>query len=316
MSSFRKWSHSSLQMLQRCGYQFYLKYIMRDFRDGGPAMKRGIACHHVAKEGHKRQMSIMDLWTGAEPEMEEEPGSEKSVEEAHDIAARSFESEWKKGVRLNEKEKALGRELVKAQAKDAAVDISGFYIGHVAPTVNPIAVERKIEVPSTKLDITLVGYLDLIEDEDGREYIRDLKSAEKAPSGFVEDEATSDELLKFGRSDGADLSTQLTIYSMIRFAETKKLPEGQRLVTVTRTPKGQSMKGYIAETSRTMEDLNILGGRLRVAISAVEKGVFVPADPSVPGTPCSWCDYNDGTCRYFRRGGSSAVAVEQTELPK
>ena len=125
MASFLRWSHSSLQTLSRCSHMFYLKYIMKNYRDGGPAMKRGIACHHVAKEGHKRQMSIMDLWKGSEPEMEEEPGSEKSVEEAKDIAASAFEREWSKGVRLNEKELALGKDLVKANAKDVTIDISG-----------------------------------------------------------------------------------------------------------------------------------------------------------------------------------------------
>ena len=315
MASFLRWSHSSLQTLSRCSHMFYLKYIMKNYRDGGPAMKRGIACHHVAKEGHKRQMSIMDLWKGSEPEMGEEPGSEKSVEEAKDIAASAFEREWSKGVRLNEKELALGKDLVKANAKDVTIDISGFYIGMVAPSVNPVAVERKIDAPSKELGVTLVGYLDLIEDADGNEYIRDLKSAEKAPGNFEVDEALSDDTVKIGRSESADLSTQLTIYTLLRYADTRKVPEGQKLVTVARTPAG-NMKAYVAETSRNKEDLALLGRRLRVAIEAVDKGAFIPADPSIPGSPCSWCDFNDGTCEYFRRGGTPAIVPVQAELPK
>jgi len=314
MSSFRRWSNSSLSTLQRCSHQFYLKYIKKQWRDSGPAAKRGIAVHHVAKEGHKRQMTIMDLWKGSDPEMEEEPGSEASVEEARDLAASVFEEQWARGVKLSERDLELGKKLVKAQHKDVAVDIAGFYTGHVAPTVNPVAVERKIDVDSKTLDATLVGVVDLIEDQDGNEYIRDLKSKEKKPWKFEADESVSDDLIQVGRSEEADFSSQLTLYSLIRYADVKKLPHGQRLVTVARTPKTAKTTAYIAETTRDMDDIRILGRRIRTAIQAVDKGVFVPADPGAPASPCGWCDYNDGTCEYVRRGGSPAIAV-QKDLP-
>jgi len=63
-----------------------------------------------------------------------------------------------------------------------------------------------------------------------------------------------------------------------------------------------------------MDDIRILGRRIKTAIEAVDKGVFVPADPGAPASPCSWCDYNDGTCEYVRRGGAT-VAV-QAEIPQ
>jgi hypothetical protein len=45
-------------------------------------------------------------------------------------------------------------------------------------------------------------------------------------------------------------------------------------------------------------------------MDAVEKGVFIPSDPGAPGSPCSWCDYNDGTCKYVRRGGAPSAQQE------
>ena len=43
MAYYRRWSNSSLQTLQRCGHQWYLKYVKKLWRDSGPAAKRGIA---------------------------------------------------------------------------------------------------------------------------------------------------------------------------------------------------------------------------------------------------------------------------------
>jgi hypothetical protein len=314
MTYHRRWSNSSLQTLQRCGHQWYLKYVKKMWRDSGPAAKRGIAVHHVAKEAHKLQMSISDLWTGSTPELEEVPGSPKSREEAEQLALEVFDEQWRRGVKLNKKEMEVGMKLVKEQHRQVAIDLSGFYNETVAPTVSPVGVERKIEIESKKLDATLVGYLDLIEDDEGKEYIRDLKSAEKKPWGFEEDEEASTDDIKVGRSKPADDSSQLTLYALIRWSETKKISDGQRLVTVSRTPSKGLTTAYVAQTQRDMDDIRILGRRIKTAIEATEKGVFVPADPGAAGSPCSWCEFaEDGTCEYVRSGAKHHEA--QAKLP-
>jgi hypothetical protein len=101
---------------------------------------------------------------------------------------------------------------------------------------------------------------------------------------------------------------------MIRYAELKKkadageipkeavkLPRASKLVHLVRTPKTHEMSVKVQETTRTMDDIKMLIARIKTAVTAVEKGVFVPADPAAAGSPCGYCEFNDGTCPYFKK---------------
>jgi PD-(D/E)XK nuclease superfamily len=286
MSRFTRWSNSSLTTLQMCAHKFYLKHIMKDYRQAGYQAKRGLAVHHVAKEAHKRQMIELKLW-GPEDgvsQITEMPGSPKSVEEAKDIAATQFDKAVAQGVIMSAKDKAeYTEDQLKADCKDTAVALSALYVQDVAPGIKPVAVERKVEIRPKDMDITIMGYIDLVEDDLG-DVIRDLKTAEKAPF-----------------KDAAKYSQQLTMYNMIRAAETRKMPRESRLVHLVRTPKSHETSVVVQSTTRDIEDLKRLRERLSTAIDAVDKGVFVPADQSAPGSPCNWCEFRDGTCKYVKK---------------
>lgn len=283
MSTFNRWSNSSLTTLQMCAHKFKLKYLDKLWRTSGYQAKRGIAVHHVAKEAHKRQMVEAKLWDGPVPELSELPGSPKSVEEAKDIAAREFERAVQQGVMLSAKDKLIPEDKLKADCKDTAVALAGLYVSDVAPGIKPAAVERKVEVKPKDMDITIMGFIDLVEDDLG-DVIRDLKTAEKAPF-----------------KDAATYSQQLTMYNMIRASETRKMPRESKLVHLIRTPTAHETSVVVQSTTRDIEDLRRLRERLSTAIEAVDKGVFVPADQSAPGSPCNWCEYRDGTCKYVRK---------------
>lgn len=280
---FNRWSNSSLTTLQSCAHKFYLKYIEKKWRGAGYQAKRGIAVHHVAKETHKRQLVEMKLWDGWEPDCKELPGTPAAVEEARDIAAAQFDKAAADNVELSKKDKEYGAEKLRGEQKDCAVDLAGLYVEQVAPLIKPIAVERKIEIKPKDMDITIMGYIDLVEDDLG-EVIRDLKSKEKAPF-----------------KDEAKFSQQITMYNMIRAAETRKLPRESKLVHLIRTPKSHELRVEVQSTTRDIEDLKRLRERLVTAIEAVDKGVFVPADQTSASSPCNWCEYADGTCKYVKK---------------
>ena len=283
MSVFNRWSNSSLTTLQSCAHKFKLKYLDKQWRTSGYHAKRGIAVHHVAKEAHKRQMVTLKLWEGSVPEISEDPGSPRSIEEAQDIAAREFDKAVQQGVCMSAKDMEIGEDKLKASCKDTAVALSGLYVSDVAPHIKPIAVERKVEIQPRDMDITIMGYIDLVEDDLG-EVIRDLKTGEKAPF-----------------KDAAKYSQQLTMYNMIRAAETRKLPRESKLVHLIRTPSAHEMSVVVQSTTRDLDDLSMLKERLRTAIESVDKGVFVPADQAAAGSPCNWCEYRDGTCKYVKK---------------
>lgn len=287
MSYFKTWSNASLGIVQSCGHKFYLKYIQKDRRPSGYAAKRGIAVHKVASEAHKFQMALRGEWPGDPSAMTELPGTARAAVEARDLAAQAFERAVSEGgvAPLKPEEREVGEAVVRAHQKDASVDLAALYVTEIAPPIQPVAVERKIVVKPRDMDITLTGYLDLVEDDAG-DVIRDLKTAEKAPW-----------------KGAADVSQQLTMYHMIRMAEKGRLAAAGKLVHLVRTPKTHELSAVTQETRRDAADLDMLVRRINVAIDSVEKGVFVPADPSAPGSPCSWCEYADGTCVYVRRKG-------------
>jgi hypothetical protein len=88
---------------------------------------------------------------------------------------------------------------------------------------------------------------------------------------------------------------------MIRYADVRRMPRESKLVTLVRTPKTHDMSVVVQSTTRTMDDIKMLVARIKTAVEATEKGVFVPADPAAAGSPCGWCEYNDGTCPYYRK---------------
>jgi hypothetical protein len=282
----RSWSNSALTTLQLCGYKWFLRYVKHDWRPVGYAAKRGSTVHHIAKETHKRQLVELKKWEGLTPELVELPGSPKSVEEARDLAATNFEKQLEDGGAVltdKEKEQELTHEAVKAHNKDAAIDLSALYVYEVAPHVKPEAVERKVEITPKNMNIKIQGYIDLVADDLG-DVIRDLKTSEKAPY-----------------EKAAEQSQQLTLYNMIRYAEVRKMPRESKLVHLVRTPKTHEMKVVTQTTTRDMDDVKMLVARIKAAVEATEKGVFVPADQAAPGSPCSWCEFADGTCPYVRK---------------
>lgn len=283
MAEFTRWSNSSLSTLQSCAYKFYLRHIKRDRRPSGLGAKRGIAVHRVAAEAHKLQMAAKGKWEGARPMCTQPAGSSEAYVEARDLAAGEFERAFKEGVLLSKEDVAIGIPKAKAAAKDAAIDLAGFYVTTVAPTVDPVAVEREVNIKPKDFDITVLGKMDLVE-EDGGEVIRDKKTAEKQPW-----------------KDAAHVSQQLTMYHLIRLADTGTLPRAGRLVHLVRTPVRHEVSHVVQETHRDMQDIDMLIRRINTAVEAVKKGVFIPADEAAPASPCGYCEYSDGTCPYVRK---------------
>jgi PD-(D/E)XK nuclease superfamily len=272
-----EWNNSTLTTLERCGEMFRRRYIEREFIPPAPRMLRGTVVHRVAAETMLRKLE------------KDEPAV--TVEEARDLAATDFEQRWAGGVSLQDVEsRELGPVRAKAESKDFAVDLSAFYVDGVAPGIEPVAVERRIVVRPKDSDLVLHGTVDLVEripdpdPEKVREAIRDTKTSEKTP-----------------RADAAERSQQLTMYAMIRGAETGQLPERMTLDYLVRTPQRHERKHVPLVTTRDGADVSALVNRINTAVEAVKRGVFMPTAPDSWWCSKEWCDYHS-TCVYVRRG--------------
>ena len=269
-----KWSNSALTTLQGCGERFRRRYIEHEYTRPAPRMVRGTAVHRVAAQSYLRKMTTRTLPT---------------VEEARDLAATEFDAAWRAGVVLSEDEAARGITAVRDASKDFAVDLSGFHVAAVAPAVEPIGIERHIIVTPKDSDLVIHGTIDLIDrTPTGGESIRDLKTAEKSPPG-----------------NAADTSQQFTLYGLIRMAEVGALPEVFTLDTLVRTPVRAEKKHVVLHTTRDAADVGALVNRINLAVEAVKKGVFVPADPSDWRCSKTYCEFFQ-TCPYTRRSDRPA----------
>lgn len=264
-----QWSNSALSTLERCGEQFRRRYVEKERVPPSPRMLRGTVVHRVASASMLQKLQEQEL---------------PSVEEAKDLASTEFEQQWAGGVSFDQDPSASSVATAKGQSKDFAVDLSAFYVEQLAPTITPVAVERRIEVKPRDSDITIHGTLDLVSSEANGEHIRDLKTTEKSPS-----------------ADSADRSQQLTMYAMIRLAEKGVLPAGLTLDYLVRTPAKAERKHVPLHTTRDRADVASMVNRINTAVEAVKRGVFMPTNPENWWCSRQWCDYH-ATCVYVRRG--------------
>lgn len=264
-----RWSNSALTTLQQCGEKFRRRYIEREYTPSSPAAIAGGTVHKVARVSLLRKMDHQEL---------------PSIEETKDTAATEFDRSWRSGVQLTDDEAGEGIANVEARSKDFAVDLSAFHVGRVAPAINPIGIERKIEVRPKDSDIVINGVIDLIDQTPEGEVIRDLKTTKKSPN-----------------KDAAEKSGQLTMYALIRKAEVGTLPASLTLDYLIRTP-ARAEKSHVAlNTTRDEEDLGVLVNRINAGVAAVQRGVFTPTNPENWWCSRNFCEFY-GTCVYVRRG--------------
>lgn len=278
-----EWNNTKLSDLERCGEFFRRKHIEHDPTPGTARMARGSGVHAAAREAHVRQLRIRE--EAIEQGVDEATrklvvaAAVPSRAEAESIAEDEFNRRIDGGVMVYGEEESAGR--VVERARGYARSVGAFYVGRVAPTLEPISVERRVVVRPRRSDgrpLTIHGQMDLIV-ADGS--IDDLKTKEVAPQ----------------RSEARD-SQQLSLYALLRYAETGKLPPSLVLNVVVQTPKRGDTYHVTQSTHRTLDDVRAVIGRIETAVRAVEAGVFVPAQQGLSWF-CSpkWCPFF-ATCRY------------------
>jgi len=281
-----EWNNSRLSKLQRCAESYRRSEVEGEPEPTSPAAIRGSAVHHVAKVALRRKLRA-----------ENQNAALPSIEEAKALAADDFEERWKAAdLRIMDAEEDGADVLAKArgESKDTAVALAGYHVGSVAPGMTVVAVERKITVKPRNSDLVIHGTLDLVVEalstppwplgHEPAEDIHDLKTGTKSP-----------------QRDAAHRSQQLSMYALIRLAETGKAVDGLVLDHVYRTPGLGLLKHVEQRTTRDQGDFDALVNRINVATEAVTRGTFLPADPTSWFCSQKWCGYWP-TCPYVRRG--------------
>jgi hypothetical protein len=279
-------SSSAIAVYMRCGEKYRRRYIEGEMRPSSLSMHVGTAAHEVERETHRRQMEAkkdagLEGLTYAQASTDDKAtelgvvlaASVMSTAEAGDLAADEFEKAAEAGFSVPQDTELAELPVAKAkgEAKDAAVRHARAYAPH-ARTINPLSIERWIEVRPKNSRIVLRGAIDLIDGTwDGAEVV-DRKTSTKTPNQST-----------------ASSSIQLSIYAALRYAETRDVPPKLRLDTTVDLKSGT--KFVQTATTRSFADVKEVLDRAVQVGRGIAAGAFVPADPEQWWCSAKFCEY-------------------------
>jgi len=256
------WRVSALTSALRCGEAYRRRYLEKEGRPPTTALIRGSAVHRAIGVGMLLQ---------------KDSGAVQPPDLMEDVAATEVDRARHGGATLTADEASAGLASTWGELKDAAATYAGGYARQVAPAVRPVAVEQRLTVTGLIPGIDLQGTIDLVTDENdgGYQKIRDAKTSGRTPA-----------------QNAADVSSQLTMYSLLQSVKAEK-PVTRVGLDVLVRHKGTGVVTAVHRAStRGPADFKALLARIQVVASAVRAGIFLPADPATDWF-CSetWCEY-------------------------
>ncbi|MFH1572429.1 MAG: PD-(D/E)XK nuclease family protein [Acidobacteriota bacterium] len=249
---------SALEM--KCAEAFRRRYIENEIIPPGVALIVGTGTHRSVERNLSHKV---------------ETGELLPVEAVQDHARDAVNHAWEGGVRLEPEELERGMKLVKGEAVNKAIRLSVLHHAEVAPGLIPTHVERPWSLEINGYPVDLVGRIDV---QEGAESIRDTKTSGKTPS-----------------ADCAQKSVQLKAYSLAVMKIDGAAPVWSRMdyLIDTKTPKSATF-----EAQFTDDDYRAVLARVETLCLAMERGVFIPVEPTHWACDPKWCGYAL-TCRYF-----------------
>ena len=199
-------------------------------------------------------------------------------DEVADMARDFLNEAWEEaGVRLLPDERTIGELKLKGQSVDETIRLTTLHHKELAPSLEPVSVERKFDLKIPGTEDNIIGFIDIEEAPDDKFRIRDTKTSKAAPK-------------KTALRD----SIQMGIYSLAVYAEKGTIPESRLdFLVKTKQPRIEIVSGQKTELE--------LGAIIRRAIRVIDciKAGKIP--PAVPGSDwwCSpeWCGFWD-ICKY------------------
>lgn len=259
------WSQSKLGMFTRCGMQYKFRYIDGLRIPPGVALIVGTATHKAVEYDLTNKIQSGELLP---------------LEAVQDLAALAFKANWNASeVKVDEDELAEAGSMakVKGAASDKAVRLASLHHRKVAPSISPVHIERYFRLELKGYPFDLDGFMDVQEPD----AVRDTKTTGKSPS-----------------KDEADNSMQLTMYGLAFRSLEGRNPA--KLILDYLVDKKEPQE--VTQTSeRSDEDYRRLVMRAERAHEAIDKGVFIPTDPSNWVCSAKWCGYWESVCPFGRR---------------
>ncbi len=226
-------SHLSVSQINtyiRCPLQYKYRYIDGLILPPKSALTKGKSVHKGVEYNYSQKI---------------ESHEDVKLSEVQEVVAAEFET--------LAPETEFEKDEDPGKVKDETISLATLYHKEVAPTVQPVAVEQKVEVEFENTPYSLLGYIDVLDDQG---YIRDTKTASKSPS--------ENEINK---------SLQLTAYAMAHRTLYGKEEAGVKLdyLVQTKTPKVVTLEG-----KRTQKDIERFLKTMGIVAHAIDNQIFYP----------------------------------------
>ncbi len=256
------WSHIS--MYSRCGEAYRRRYIEGEIIPPGIALHVGIGTHKSVEKNAGTKIAT---------------GKYLPLEAVKEAARDAVNKSWdESGVTLDDEEKTTGVKILRGDAVDMAVSLSGLHAEAVAPKIEPAFTERRFVLELPGFPVDLAGAIDLQETVERQRTIRDTKTRKASPPATLADE-----------------SDQLTMYALAaRTLDGAIPPLALDALVKTKTPKAVTLM-----TTRTDDDLQVLLRRVEAHVNAVKNGVFIPAAQDSFWCSRKFCGFAS-SCKFFR----------------
>lgn len=256
---------SGIAQFAKCAEAFRRRYLEGERPLPSVQMVRGTAIHAAITENLKRRLTGDDLMP---------------VDQAVQIARDALTHEWDEGVTFDD---GVSSDTAYSDTVDVVATLARMHAEQIAPTIQPIAIERDFAITVGDLPFDLVGSIDI----QTADSIIDTKTSAKSPE-----------------ADAAARSLQGTGYMLASNALDEQPAESfvlHHLVALKRAPK------FVEQVStRTSLDHEALVRRMLMVDSAINAGLFPPASPDAWWCASKWCDFAP-TCPYINRPVTVAV---------
>ncbi len=253
-------SFSAMNMYCKCGMQYMLHYEEGVKVPPTTSLINGKEYHGTLEVNHRQKVeSRVDL----------------PLQDLKDLYADGVQKAFQGEVLLKKDENDLGKVEVLDKTLLRGFAALEVYHRDLAPTRQPLEMEKEFKIRLSDDLPPLYGFIDLI--TEGMVVIDD-KTAQKTPA-----------------KDEAEKSLQLSTYALAFNDLYGYLPPELRLDYVVVTPKTNKGSASPLSTARNQGQLDRFIKRLRLVVDGICKGVFIP--PEQGHWACGYCGYGDmGLC--------------------
>ena len=235
-------SITQIKMFLRCSLQYYFRYRRHIKIPPNSSMTMGRCVHQTIEDLYKKKIEKVEM-------------TEEEVKER-------FSFHWAE----ESKETEFKRDEASEELKDEGIKLIGKYVEDIVPTVNPKELEKRFELEFENVPYTLVGIIDLIE-EDGT--IVDHKCSKRSPN-----------------QGEIDRDIQLSAYQIAYRSLYGKDPKGLRYDYVVRNKTPKTVQ---CQTMRSQGALNRFLKLVGHVSKAIEQDIYYPNQSMM----CSCCGYGD-----------------------